>query len=176
MKNELVIAFMEHRPISPVGATVKPDMLTAVQDEIKRLQILSGKLDKERDALISRYGDNWYDGFLYAQKLQAECDLKRTVDDESECDCFHPESISEKYTSTDVLQMSEDAESERAETQADTLASALANRHFDKGVNACITELTQCYEVALRENGNIDDANSIEVLIDHLQQLRKQQD
>tara|TARA_Y100000033_G_scaffold51048_1_gene63453 strand:+ start:2113 stop:2607 length:495 start_codon:yes stop_codon:yes gene_type:complete len=43
----------------------------------------------------------------------------------------------------------------------------------DEGVNACIEELTRCYRVALDESHDIEDANSIEVLIDHLQQLRK---
>ncbi len=63
-----------------------------------------------------------------------------------------------------------------SETTYESTTEAFANKHHDIGVNACIDELTQCYEVALRENGDIDDANSIEVLIDHLQQLRKQQD
>lgn len=45
----------------------------------------------------------------------------------------------------------------------------------DKGINACIDELNRCHGVAIDETADIDDANSIEVLIDCLQQLRSRE-
>jgi septal ring factor EnvC (AmiA/AmiB activator) len=44
----------------------------------------------------------------------------------------------------------------------------------DIGIQRCIETLQDCYRVALDENKDIEDANSIEVLIDHVQQLRKE--
>ena len=36
--SELVDSFMEHHPISPVGTTIKPDQLKAVQKEVRSLR------------------------------------------------------------------------------------------------------------------------------------------
>lgn len=143
MKNELVIAFMEHRPQSPVGATVKPDMLTAVQNEIKCLQ---ATVENLRESLQRSHVD-----FESALSLAEKCSSLPEQEAKAAFDRFVSETTYESTT------------------------EAFANKHHDIGVDACIEELNRCYEVALRENGDIDDANNIEVLIDHLQQLRKQQ-
>jgi hypothetical protein len=42
----------------------------------------------------------------------------------------------------------------------------------DMGIDRCIEELQDCYRVAIDENNDIDAANSIEILIDHIQQLK----
>lgn len=45
--------------------------------------------------------------------------------------------------------------------------------NFNKGVQACIEELERCHEVTLKENKDFEGARDIEVLIDHLHQVEK---
>lgn len=44
---KLLDSFMEHRPVSPVGTTIKPDQLKAVQEEIKTLRTQLAKATNE---------------------------------------------------------------------------------------------------------------------------------
>jgi len=51
---KLLDSFMEHRPVSPVGTTIKPDQLKAVQEEIKTLRTQLAKASEETLKLEQR--------------------------------------------------------------------------------------------------------------------------
>ena len=63
--SELVDSFMEHHPISPVGTTIKPDQLKAVQKEVRSLRTQLAKANErvkelEQNKLPIENGENRY--------------------------------------------------------------------------------------------------------------------
>lgn len=53
--SELVDSFMEHHPISPVGTTIKPDQLKAVQKEVRSLRTQLAKTNERVKELESQH-------------------------------------------------------------------------------------------------------------------------